>query len=198
MPSPLERTINKVADSIERLFNGGNVTPPIVTELSLRNGGKQSCLEKYGIRLRAEHIEQNTWRKNDIEYSKPLIDAEYMIQTEFKVGSTDTTVEEQYSNTVKREEESKAKAAKKAEKKKKEKEEKINKSASKVEGVPQSQQPGGQKTQTEGSQTTLTPEMQMTLAMNHFNPPAQDKVITSNEEYFNMYNQQMGRFAPNQ
>jgi hypothetical protein len=113
MPSPLERTINKVADSIEELFNRGNVTPPIVTELSLRNGGKQTCLEKYGIRLRAEHIEQNTWRKNDIEYSKPLIDAEYMIQTEFKVGSTDETVEEQYSNTVTREENEKAKEIKK-------------------------------------------------------------------------------------
>jgi hypothetical protein len=113
MPSPLERTINKVADSIEELFSRGNVTPPIVTELSLRNGGKQTCLEKYGIRLRAEHIEQNTWRKNDIEYSKPLIDAEYMIQTEFKVGSTDETVEEQYSNTVKREENEKAKEIKK-------------------------------------------------------------------------------------
>jgi hypothetical protein len=152
MPSPLEKTINKVADSIERLFNGGNVTPPIVTELSLRNGGKQSCLEKYGIRLRAEHIEQNTWRKNDIEYSKPLIDAEYMIQTEFKVGSTDTTVEEQYSNTVKREEESKAKAAKKAEKKKKKKEEKLNKKASKVAGVPSDSQPGGTKNDTEPSE----------------------------------------------
>jgi hypothetical protein len=36
-----------------------------------------------------------------------------MIQTEFKVGSTDETVEEQYSNTVKREENEKAKEIKK-------------------------------------------------------------------------------------
>jgi len=113
MPSPLEKTINKVADTVEELFNRRSATPPIVTELSLRNGGKQTCLEKYGIRLRAEHIEQNTWRKNDIEYSKPLIDAEYMIQTEFKVGSTDATVEEQHSDAIKREEKAKAKEIKK-------------------------------------------------------------------------------------
>ena len=134
MPSPIERTLSNVAGAIEELFNGGKVTPPIVTELSLKNGGNQTCLEKYGIRLRAEHIEQNMWRKNDIEYSKPLIDAEYMIQTEFKVGSTDETVEEQHSNTVKREEESKAKAAKKAEKKRKKKEEKLKKEAEKASG----------------------------------------------------------------
>lgn len=76
--------------------------------LDTKNGGGG-----YDIRLRAEHIEQNDWRENDIEYSKPLIDAEYMIQTEFKVGSTDETVEEQYSNTVKREENEKAKEIKK-------------------------------------------------------------------------------------
>ena len=194
MPSPLERTINKVADTVEELFNRGSVTPPIVTELSLRNGGKQTCLEKYGIRLRAEHIEQNTWRKNDIEYSKPLIDAEYMIQTEFKVGSTDETVEEQYSNTVKREEESKAKASKKTEEKKKEREDKINKEASKTEGVPQNQQAGGQNTKTK-------PVENLDASKNNiikFNSPSfwehQNQATKNQVEFFNWSQ----RFAPNQ
>jgi len=194
MPSPLERTINKVADTVEELFNRGSVTPPIVTELSLRNGGKQTCLEKYGIRLRAEHIEQNTWRKNDIEYSKPLIDAEYMIQTEFKVGSTDETVEEQYSNTVKREEESKAKASKKTEEKKKKREEKINKEASKTEGVPQNQQAGGQNTKTK-------PVENLDASKNNiikFNSPSfwehQNQATKNQVEFFNWSQ----RFAPKQ
>ena len=194
MPSPLERTINKVADTVEELFNRGSVTPPIVTELSLRNGGKQTCLEKYGIRLRAEHIEQNTWRKNDIEYSKPLIDAEYMIQTEFKVGSTDETVEEQYSNTVKREEESKAKASKKTEEKKKKREEKINKEASKTEGVPQNQQAGGQNTKTK-------PVENLDASKNNiikFNSPSfwehQNQAAKNQAEFFNLSQ----RFAPKQ
>jgi hypothetical protein len=194
MPSPLERTINKVADSIEELFNRGNVTPPIVTELSLRNGGKQTCLEKYGIRLRAEHIEQNTWRKNDIEYSKPLIDAEYMIQTEFKVGSTDETVEEQYSNTVKREEESKAKATKKVENKKKEREEKIDKKASKTKGVPQNQQAGGQNTKTE----SVNGEIASKDNVINFNSPSfweHQNLATKNQVEFFNWSQ---RFAPNQ
>ena len=46
----------------------------------------QTCLEKFGIEARGEHLFRNEWRK-DIQYTKSLVDAEYDIQNEFIVSS---------------------------------------------------------------------------------------------------------------
>lgn len=95
MASAIDKTLNRVGnavgDAIESIFSGKRET--VISGEKV--GNKQTCLEHIGMRLRAEHIEQNLWRRNDVEYSKPLIDAEYNIQTEFKVTSTDDIVEEQ-------------------------------------------------------------------------------------------------------
>ena len=193
MATAIEKTLDKVGNAIQSLFNGKD--EPTVNTSNVYTG--QTCLEITGIRQRELHIRQNTWRRNDIEYSKPLIDAEYNIQTEFKVSSTDDLLQEQKEKQEERE----AKAAAKKEAKRKKKEEKEQKKQSQVKGVVDKNkvetpinQPGGVKNETEPKETTLTPEMQMAQAMNYYTQP---KVISTNEEYFNMYNQQMGRFAQN-
>jgi hypothetical protein len=85
--------------------------------LDTKNGGGG-----YDIRLRAEHIEQNDWRENDIEYSKPLIDAEYMIQTEFKIdgGSGQDNASPSEKAKQRAQEQAEKKAKKEAKKKAKE------------------------------------------------------------------------------
>jgi len=92
----INSTLNNLGTAIEDFFKG-NKAEPIITKKTLQDGGGQTCLEKYGIRLRAEHLEQNEWRK-DIVYSRPLVLEEYNIQSEFFVDSKDATVEEQRIN----------------------------------------------------------------------------------------------------
>jgi hypothetical protein len=73
------------------------------------------------VRMRAEHMRQNTWRKDDIEYSRPLVLAEYDIQTEFKINTMEEKVQEKeaerQARAAKRQEEKNAKAAEKKKKK---------------------------------------------------------------------------------
>ena len=45
----------------------------------------QTCLERFGMMARQRHILRNEWSR-DIEYTKPLVDEEYTVQTEFKVS----------------------------------------------------------------------------------------------------------------
>ena len=74
--------LTRIGNTVEDLFGsnrGGQ-------ESSLSNpGGKQTCLEQYGMMARKEHLMRNEWR-NDIEYTKQLVLSEYLIQSEFKVG----------------------------------------------------------------------------------------------------------------
>ena len=137
MATAIEKTLDRVGNAIQSLFNGKD--EPTVNTSNVYTG--QTCLEITGIRQRELHIRQNTWRRNDIEYSKPLIDAEYNIQTEFKVSSTDDLLQEQ--------KEREEKAAAKKEAKRKKKEEKEAKKASNIPGVPSDSQPGGGNTRTE-------------------------------------------------
>lgn len=141
MATAIENTLNRVGNVIQSLFNGKD--EPTVPNTNANTG--QTCLEITGMRQRELHLRQNTWRRNDIEYSKPLVDAEYNIQTEFLVSSTDDLIQEQ----KKKQEEREAKAAAKKEAKRKKKEEKLKKKASKVAGVPSDSQPGGTKNNTE-------------------------------------------------
>lgn len=55
-----------------------------------KNG--QTCLEKFGLEARKVHLQRNDWgnpimpsTKNKVEYTKVLVDAEYAIQTDFKI-----------------------------------------------------------------------------------------------------------------
>ena len=83
MANTVDNTLNKVGDVIESIF--GKPSPQQPPSNTYNNGGKQTCLEKIGMEARNYHLLRNEWRK-DLEYSKPLVDAEYLIQTEFKIG----------------------------------------------------------------------------------------------------------------
>ena len=97
--STVNSTINKVGSTIEALFGG---KPKPQQPISNSNGGKQTCLERFGIEARGYHLLRNEWRK-DLAYSKPLVDAEYMIQNEFPVGTTDSDVATQAQEAAEKE-----------------------------------------------------------------------------------------------
>lgn len=72
--------------------------------LDTNNGGGG-----YDVRSRDLHLLRNSWQK-DLPYTKLLVQSEYEIQTEFKISSTEATVEEQVVSAKKKEEEKNAKA----------------------------------------------------------------------------------------
>lgn len=82
MANTLENTLNKVGNAIESVLTPKSPT----TYAKSASTTGQSNLERFGREARREHILRNEWR-NDLGYSKPLVDAEYLIQTEFKVSS---------------------------------------------------------------------------------------------------------------
>ena len=152
MATAIENTLNRVGNVIQSLFNGKD--EPTVPNTNANTG--QTCLEITGMRQRELHLRQNTWRRNDIEYSKPLVDAEYNIQTEFLVSSTDDLIQEQKQKQEERE----ARAAAKKEVKRKKKEEKEKKKQSQVKGTVDKDkvesptyQPGGVRNDTEPRET---------------------------------------------
>jgi hypothetical protein len=100
MANTVDNTLNKVGDVIESIF--GKPSPQQPSSNTYNNGGKQTCLEKIGIEARNYHLLRNEWRK-DLEYSKPLVDAEYMIQNEFPVGTTDSDVATQAQEAAEKE-----------------------------------------------------------------------------------------------
>lgn len=91
MANTLNNTLNKVGDAIEAVF-GTKKTAPSVDPNRVYTG--QTCLERFGIEARAEHLFRNEW-KRDLQYTKTLVDAEYLIQTEFKVSSYEDRLKEQ-------------------------------------------------------------------------------------------------------
>ena len=114
MANTLNNTLNKVGDAIEVVF-GTKKTAPSVDPNRVYTG--QTCLERFGIEARAEHLFRNEW-KRDLQYTKTLVDAEYLIQTEFKVSSYEDRLKEQAENAARKEKEREdRKAAKQAEKK---------------------------------------------------------------------------------
>lgn len=117
MASPIEKTLNRIGNVVQDIFSGSKSESTSSTADSTKG---QTCLEATGMRQRALHLMQNTWRKNDIEYSRPLVLAEYDIQTEFLVSSTDDLVEEKKAKAEKAQTEDASKTKKvKAKKKKK-------------------------------------------------------------------------------
>ena len=50
------------------------------------NQGGQTCLERFGMVARGEHLSRNFWYRDE-QYTKQLVDSEYDVQTEFRVSS---------------------------------------------------------------------------------------------------------------
>lgn len=96
MASPIEKTLNRIGNVVQDIFSGSKSqsTPSTASKTG------QTCLEATGMRQRELHLMQNTWRKNDVEYSRPLVLAEYDIQTEFIVSTTDDLVQQQKENAA--------------------------------------------------------------------------------------------------
>ena len=88
MANTYQNTLNKVGNLVEDIL-GTNVDN---TNTQIRNRNGQTCLEKIGFESRAEHLIRNEWRKNDIEYTRALVLAEYAVQNEFKISSSDEPV----------------------------------------------------------------------------------------------------------
>lgn len=83
MANTVENTFRKVGNVLEQIFGTATTQQPDSNKYN--NGGKQTCLESMGMEARSNHLLRNEWTR-DKRYSKSLVDAEYLIQTEFKVG----------------------------------------------------------------------------------------------------------------
>ena len=95
MANTIDNTLRKIGNTIENIMGGSSTQQPSSNGTT---NGKQTCLEKFGIEARKEHLYRNEW-KVDLQYTKALVDAEYMVQTEFPVGSTDQSVQDQMETT---------------------------------------------------------------------------------------------------
>jgi len=114
MANTLNNTLNKIGDAIESVL-GTKKTAPHNDPNRVYTG--QTCLERFGMEARNTHLLRNEW-KRDLQYTKTLVDAEYLIQTEFKVSSYEDRLKEQAENAARKEKEREdRKAAKQAEKK---------------------------------------------------------------------------------
>lgn len=84
MANTVENTFNKIGNTIEAIFGKGS------TKQSNANKGdgmgKASNLEMFGMHARQAQLSKNEWSK-DTQYTRQLVRAEYMVQTEFKVNS---------------------------------------------------------------------------------------------------------------
>ena len=151
MANPIITTLNKIGDTVQDILSGPSQPTPAPTA---RTSTGQTCLEYTGMRLRRDHLRQNIWRRDDIEYSRPLVLAEYDIQTEFKITSTAEQVAEVEQLAEQKRQEKEAKSAEKQRQKAIKKQKKINDAAAKQKGVPADQQPGGIN-KTEPVETTV-------------------------------------------
>lgn len=134
MANTLNNTLNKVSDAVEAILSGGK-NKGFEKNTQINSQG-QTCLERFGMEARNAHLMRNEW-KRDLQYTKLLVDAEYLIQTEFKVSSYEDRLKEQANNIAQKEAEKQQKNAEKqaAKKAKKEaREAKKNENAGKVKG----------------------------------------------------------------
>lgn len=113
MANTLNNTLNKIGDAIESVL-GTKKTAPYNDPNRVYTG--QTCLERFGMEARNTHLLRNEW-KRDLQYTKTLVDAEYLIQTEFKVSSYEDKLKEQEESKAKKQKELSEKEIKKIEKK---------------------------------------------------------------------------------
>lgn len=114
MANTLNNTLNKVGDAIEAVMGGAKKSTPYNDPNRVYTG--QTCLERFGMEARSSHLMRNEW-KRDLQYTKLLVDAEYLIQTEFKVSSYEDRLKEQAESKTKKQKELSEKEIKKIEKK---------------------------------------------------------------------------------
>lgn len=100
MANTIDNTFKKIGNTIENIMGGKKPQQP---SSNVSISGKQTCLERFGIEARNEHLYRNEW-KVDLQYTKALVDAEYAVQNEFPVGSTDQSVQDQMEAAKKKEE----------------------------------------------------------------------------------------------
>lgn len=100
MANTLNNTLNKVGDAIEAVIGGAKKSTPYNDPNRVYTG--QTCLERFGMEARSAHLMRNEW-KRDLQYTKLLVDAEYLIQTEFKVSSYEYRLREQEDARMQRE-----------------------------------------------------------------------------------------------
>ena len=132
MANTLNNTLNKVGDAIEAVMGGAKKSTPYNDPNRVYTG--QTCLERFGMEARSAHLMRNEWKK-DLQYTKLLVDAEYLIQTEFKVSSYEDRLKEQ----------AEAKAERDARKAEKQAEKKAKKAASVQGGIPEDRAPSPQQ-----------------------------------------------------
>ena len=114
MTNTLNNTLNKVGDAIEAVMGGAKKSTPYNDPNRVYTG--QTCLERFGMEARSAHLMRNEW-KRDLQYTKLLVDAEYLIQTEFKVSSYEDRLKEQAESKAQKQKELSEKEIKKIEKK---------------------------------------------------------------------------------
>lgn len=114
MANTLTNTLNKVGDAIEAIMGGAKKSTPYNDPNRIYTG--QTCLERFGMEARSAHLMRNEW-KRDLQYTKLLVDAEYLIQTEFKVSSYEDRLKEQAESKTQKQKELSEKEIKKIEKK---------------------------------------------------------------------------------
>lgn len=114
MANTLNNTLNKVGDAIEAVMGGAKKSTPYNDPNRVYTS--QTCLERFGMEARSAHLMRNEW-KRDLQYTKLLVDAEYLIQTEFKVSSYEDRLKEQTESKTQKQKELSEKEIKKIEKK---------------------------------------------------------------------------------
>ena len=114
MANTLTNTLNKVGDAIEAIMGGAKKSTPYNDPNRVYTG--QTCLERFGMEARNAHLMRNEW-KRDLQYTKLLVDAEYLIQTEFKVSSYEDRLKEHAESKAQKQKELSEKEIKKIEKK---------------------------------------------------------------------------------
>ena len=114
MANTLNNTLNKVGDAIEAVMGGAKKSTPHNDPNRVYTG--QTCLERFGMEARSAHLMRNEW-KRDLQYTKLLVDAEYLIQTEFKVSSYEDRLKEQAESKAQKQKELSEKEIKRIEKK---------------------------------------------------------------------------------
>jgi hypothetical protein len=100
MANTLNNTLNKIGDAVEAILSGGK-NKGFEKNTQINSQG-QTCLERFGMEARSAHLMRNEW-KRDLQYTKLLVDAEYLIQTEFKVSSYEDRLREQEDARMQRE-----------------------------------------------------------------------------------------------
>lgn len=98
MANTVENTFKKIGNTLEQIFGSGNGAKQPQTN---GNGNsKPSPLEMFGMQARAYHLNRNEWRKN-LQYTRQLVNAEYNIQTEFKIdGGVEPPTEKQTQSKI--------------------------------------------------------------------------------------------------